>query len=233
MGPTLLHFSDSHGRVPSVPDTIHFDVVVCSGDLLPDIYTRRADRERLNLPISLPGSPQHQEQWLRTQLPKFQALARGKPFLFCPGNHDFYDPIPVLRDAGIEAHNLTGQVVTAAGIRFYGFPYCPWAGGAFNYELKPPEMQARVDEVVRLLGEDAFDVLVAHCPPYKMLDTGKNGQVYGNARMLKAILDMPPEKLPRAYLCGHVHASKGDAEFRGMYVSNAATTVRVIPSHDD
>lgn len=219
--------------MPVVSTGITFDVVVDSGDLLPDRYVRKADQIKYNLPWCMPATPARQEQWLRTQLPKFQALARDVPYLHCPGNHDFYDPVPMLREAGVDAHNLTERVVEVAEVRFYGFPYCPWAGGAYNYELKPPEMETKVAEVVRLLNEDAFDVLVAHCPPYKMLDKAKNGLECGNARMTKALLDLDPEKLPKAYLCGHVHMAAGDGRFRGMYVSNAATKMRVIPSWDD
>lgn len=229
MSLNIFHFSDSHGRVPSVVPSIEYDVVVCSGDLLPDRYPRKEERLRLNLPYSMPGSPARQEQWLRTQLPKFQALARGKPFLFTPGNHDFYDPVPMLREAGIDAHDLTDTIVTVGGLRFYGFPYVPWCGGGWNHELTPQGMAMKVAEVVVALEDSLFDVLVAHCPPYKLLDRAKNGQDCGNPYMLKALLDMAPEKLPKAYLCGHVHTSAGDGDFRGMYVSNAATTMRLIP----
>jgi len=225
---SLLHFSDSHGRVPT-PGPVEYDIVVCSGDLLPDYYPRKAERERLNLPWALPASPARQEQWLKTQLEKFKTLTRGKPFLFTPGNHDFYDPVPMLCEAGVDAHNLTERVVEIAGIRFYGFPYVPWAGGAFNYELKPPEMQTKIEALIALLNQDAIDVLVAHCPPYKMFDRAKNGLECGNMRMAKLLVEMPEEKLPKAYLCGHVHSDAGDGRFRGMYVSNAATKMRLIP----
>lgn len=229
MSATIFHFSDSHGRVPSVEKSIAYDVVVCSGDLLPDRYPRKEERVRLNLPYCMPASPSRQEQWLRTSVPKFQALARGKPFLFVPGNHDFYDPVPVLRDAGIEAYNLTDTIVEVCGLRFYGFPYVPWAGGAWNYELTPQGMSMKVAEVVVALEDGLFDVLVAHCPPYKMLDKAANGQDCGNPFMLKALIDLPENKLPKAYLCGHVHRAAGDGQFRGMYVSNAATKMRLIP----
>jgi Icc-related predicted phosphoesterase len=226
---TIFHFSDSHGRVPVIPTSIEFDIIVCSGDFLPDRYVRKEEQIRYNLPWCMPASPERQEHWLRTQLDKVKAQARGKPWLFCPGNHDFYDPVPMLREAGVDAHNLADTVVTIGGIRFYGFPYCPWAGGGYNYELHPTAMEMKVGEVVDLLNEGAFDVLVAHCPPYKMLDLAKNGQLCGNPWMTKALLDLPPERLPKAYLCGHVHRAAGDGDFRGMYVSNAATKTRLIP----
>lgn len=229
MSRIIFHFSDSHGRVPEVPESVAFDVVVCSGDLLPDRYTRKAEREKLNLPVCMPGSPARQEQWLRTQVPKLITLTRGKPFLWVPGNHDFYDPVPVLREAGIDAHNLTDRVVEIAGLRFYGFPYVPWAGGAWNHELLPPAMAMKVAEVVIALEDGLFDVLVAHCPPYKMLDRAKNGLECGNPYMLKALLDLDQTQLPKAYLCGHVHTAAGDGQFRGMYVSNAATKMRLVP----
>ncbi len=229
MSQTIFHFSDSHGRVPNVPDSIAFDVVVCSGDLGPDRYPKKEERLRLNLPYAMPASPARQEAWFKTQLDKFRALVRGKPFLFVPGNHDFYDPVPMLREAGIDAHNLTDDIVTVGGLRFYGFPYVPWCGGAWNYELTPQGMAMKVAEVVCALEDGMFDVLVAHCPPYKMLDRAKNGQDCGNPFMLKALTDLPENKLPKAYLCGHVHQSSGDGQFRGMYVSNAATKMRLIP----
>jgi len=223
----LLHFSDSHGRVPTPIEGQDHDLVVCSGDLLPDRYPRKADRERYNLPYSLPGSPAHQERWLRTQQTRFVDLARGKPFLFCPGNHDFFDPVPILREWGIEAYDLTERVVEVAGWRFYGFPYCPWAGGVYNYEIKPPEMRGRLDSMLGFLHSDAFDVLVAHCPPFGVLDTAKDGQQYGNTAMRDAFA--PEEnRRPLLYLCGHIHPSAGVKTVRDMPVSNAATTKRVL-----
>ena len=226
----LLHFSDSHGRVPTVPDDVEYSIVVCSGDLGPDRYYRKEERLRLNLPSGgMPASKDYQEHWYRQSIPKFHALTRGKPFLFTPGNHDFYDPVPLLREAGIDAHNIVGRVAEFMGIRFYGFPYVPWCGGDWNHELRPPQMNFEVAEVRRLLEADAFDVLVAHCPPYKVMDKAKNGMECGIAGMTKLLVELPEEKLPKAYLCGHVHAAAGAGRFRGTFVSNAATQTRVIP----
>jgi Icc-related predicted phosphoesterase len=229
---SIFHFSDSHGRVPAPGEGVSYDLVVCSGDLGPDRYTRKEERMRLNLPICLPASPAYQERWYRQSIGKFQTLIGSRPFLHCPGNHDFFDPVPVLREAGIDAHNLTDRVVEACGIRFYGFPYVPWCGGAYNFELNKTAMEMKVEELVQLIHADAFDVLVAHCPPWQVLDKAKDGQQYGNPFMLRALVELAqnaPEKLPKSYLCGHVHAGFGDGDFKGMYVSNAATRWRLIP----
>jgi len=226
---SLFHFSDNHGRVPVVSATTSFDAVVCSGDFLPDRYPRKEERTRLNLPHVLLGTPAFQEQWLRTQLDNIVALARDKPFLSVPGNHDSFNMVPILREAGVDAHDLTDRLVESVGLRFYGFPYIPWAGGSTHFELMPPQMEAKMAKVIQLLNEGAIDVLVAHCPPYKILDKAKSGTECGNPWMLKALATTPPEKLPKAYLCGHVHMAAGDGTFRGMYISNAATKLRMIP----
>jgi Icc-related predicted phosphoesterase len=223
----LLHFSDCHGRVPTWMEGTEHDLVVCSGDLLPDRYPRKVERERMNLPYSMPGSPAFQEQWLRTQRQRFTDLVRGKPFLFCPGNHDFFDPVPVLREWGIEAYNLSEKVVEVAGWKFYGFPFIPWAGGAWNYEVKPPAMHAKMMAMLELLYDEAFDVLVAHCPPFGVLDIAKDTQRYGNMMMWNAF-KAEDAKRPHLYLCGHIHASRGMSTVGDMPVSNAATTKHVL-----
>lgn len=223
----LFHFSDSHGRVPTPITDAEHDVVVCSGDLLPDRYPRDEERYRYRLPEVMPGSPAFQERWLRTQRARFEGLARGKPFLFCPGNHDFFDPVPVLREWGIDAHNLTERVVEVAGWRFYGFPFCPWAGGVYNNEVRPPVMREKMAAMLTSLEDGAFEVLVAHCPPFGVLDTGRNGQQYGNVAMRDALAPEDARR-PLLYLCGHIHASAGMKTVRDMPVSNAAKTKRIL-----
>ena len=224
----ILHFSDCHGTLPAPAPYARFDVVVCSGDLLPDRRISKDDQVRMNLPAWVPAPPEYQEQWVSHNLDEFRALCDGKPLLLPPGNHDMYDPCPMLRQQGIDERNLTGRVEKVGGVGFYGFPWVPisWAPVAWNHELVAADMSRKVEEAAALCNAEAFDVLVAHCPPLGILDESASKQRYGNGPMRRAFDNGVFTRLPKAYLCGHIHHSSGFEEYGSMLVSNAACTVR-------
>lgn len=60
------------------------------------------------------------------------------------------------------------------------------------------------------------DVLVAHEPPYGVLDTIPSGRHIGSPKVARAV-----ERLhPRVVVCGHVHESPGVARLGGTFVVN-------------
>lgn len=219
----LCHISDTHGNWPAL--TGAYDVVVHSGDLLPDSnkYYLVANR---NLEMA------YQLDWLNNNLNSFSHWLKGKPFLFTRGNHDFLHGEmieSVLGAAGIKAICLDNKVVTYEGVNFYGFPYVPAINGLFNHEKHPEDMKVEVDKLVEVLNETYIDVLVAHAPPYQILDLSKSNEVIGNKQMTDALnLTIKPEMRPANYLCGHVHESNGLRFSGNTLFSNAATTKHII-----
>jgi hypothetical protein len=96
----LLHLSDNHGSFDTLP-LQGVNAVVHSGDFMPN-------KTRGNLMIE----PYYQRDWLERYKDVLKMwMPPPMPFLFCRGNHDFMDPVPVLRSFGINAINITNKFV--------------------------------------------------------------------------------------------------------------------------
>ena len=217
----ILHISDSHG-IPREPQE-SFDVVVHSGDLLPNGSYGVRDVETA-----------FQPRWLEQNAARFPNAFRGKPFIYVPGNHDFVDPAPYLKAHGILARTLVDEVVEVNGLRFWGHPWTPpffdW-----NYMLRPEAMKLKLDRLVQALKNEKVDVVVSHGPMFGVLDRNADGDRCG-CKQLRAVLATTTAP-PRALLHGHIHESPGLTRWRSqrsrvdqqtVLVSNAATTQRVI-----
>jgi Icc-related predicted phosphoesterase len=187
----LLHLSDTHGRHSQpFPEA---EAILHTGDLLPN-------KTRGNRHIE----PGYQEHWLRSVLPTLITWTAGRPFLFMPGNHDFFDPCPIMRRAGIEAHNLWEDgPKTIDGVRFAGVPHVPWFGGDWNHEA--PE--AEIEHHLSLL--PSVDVLVTHCPPHGVLDNALAPFGRSNAIGSRAIREYVDSRNPTWHLFGHCHEQGG------------------------
>lgn len=227
----IIHISDNHSTFPTLPPEIQ--VVVSSGDFLPN-KTRgiREIEERF------------QTQWVIENIPKFKTWLGDRRFLFCSGNHDFIDPCPILRKEGINATNITLSKREHNGVSFYGFPYIPWIGGEWNYECHSNDMYLYVQKLKEVLLQ-GVDVLVAHCPPYGILDAdfvirdGPHSIVVpkwtehcGNLHLTNLLsyqMDEIPEHLrPKYLLTGHMHQHYGWSEMFGITISQAATQVHTL-----
>lgn len=204
------HTSDTHGallplRTPGV-------IVFHSGDFLPN--ETRGDRKI---------EPIYQENWMLANRQELQEWLRDRIFVFCAGNHDFYDPVPLLKSFGVAAVNVTNREENVCGLRVYGFPYIPEIKGEWNYETDLATMQRRVEEIPH-----GLDVLMAHCPPAGILC--EEDWKLGNTSLANWISYGDPASLPKLLLCGHFHGSHGIRYLpmegtAGVVVSNAATTV--------
>jgi|SRR5579863_59706 len=226
----VLHFSDNHGHIPVVPAAIGFDVMVCSGDFGPDRYLRKDEQIRLNQEHRRPASPFTQQTWLARNENRLRELARDKPFLYCPGNHDFYGyVVQDMRAMGIDAHSLVDNVVEVGGLRFTGFPYVPWIGHEWAFSTEAPRMLQKVDELVERCNKESVDVLVAHSPPFGSLDVNGWGQHCGTTALRNALDYGRFTKPLKAVLCGHIHQGAGWDKLGETVISNAAVTVHVLP----
>jgi len=215
----ILHVSDTHGGMPRL--SAHADVVVHSGDFLP------------NVSFGMPVLEQaFQPRWLEAEGARLRAWIGNRPFLFCPGNHDFVDPVPYLRAAGVDAHSICNTFLDYEGIGFYGFPWVPVCGPygsrpAWNWMASAAERRARLAPAVELLNQGAIDVLVTHGPMRGVLDRNDYGERCGS-RVLREVLQSARHP-PKLLLHGHIHESAGILRWRKhTRVSNAACTQRIL-----
>jgi Icc-related predicted phosphoesterase len=236
----ICHSSDQHGFQYKVDGEIvsifpdikeNFDVFVCSGDFLSNLFW--GPNKDINL---LAQEKQYQEKWTHRYAQHIKQWCHNKPFLFSSGNHDFINPCKILKKYGINAIDLDDKIVEFMGYTWYGFCYVPEMGNNWNHERNAQDMHTECNRMLSRLKdagkEDKLDILVAHVPPYGILDKVPRENI-GNAQM-NSILSYKIKKLPKLYCCGHVHEANGvdwlDLKngTEPMLISNAATTYRII-----
>jgi Icc-related predicted phosphoesterase len=209
----ILHISDTHGRLPDpVGD---FDVIVHSGDFMPN-------RSWGIRPIEY----EFQRYWLEQNAPKFSPRYWAKPLLICPGNHDYVDPVPILKNLGIDARTLCNNAVEVDDVSFYGHPWTPTFYD-WNWMCGSTEMRLRLSGATELMNQGGIDVFVAHGPMYGVLDRNAQGERCGCRVLRETMRDV--RHPPKLLLHGHIHESAGIVGWsRGMVVSNAACTQRIL-----
>lgn len=152
----ILHVSDLHGTMPEIVDD-SWDVMVNTGDWQPTKGRRAGDDK-----IRPRAEWLYQEQWVRRNLVQIAEWLRGRPMIFVPGNHDYYNPVPMLRTVGIDAIDANLTLVELGGLRFYGVPHIPFHP---KFDLFPewnrqvPE--AEIAEIMKAVPRD-IDVFLAH-----------------------------------------------------------------------
>lgn len=220
----LVHISDTHGSFPTLPEDIQ--VVVHSGDFMPDCPMFGMSMFHRPMPDGV-ASFRYQRNWISHHKKQLRKWLDGRIFLLCRGNHDFYDPCNDLRRIGVDARTLCeGTIQEVGGVRFIGFEYIPVTGGGWANELGIQAMSEEVQKIVDVFDRNEADVLVAHCPPYGILDMSGERR-FGNTGLIDA-LNYKFRRLPKAILCGHIHENHGEFDFEGVLISNAATVQRVV-----
>jgi 3',5'-cyclic AMP phosphodiesterase CpdA len=163
----IIHISDNHGRFPIVPEG---NLMIHSGDLLPN-----STRGQVDVEIDF------QAKWCKDNLDNLYKLIGSRPFLYCAGNHDYFDPVPFLVDNGMNAINITSNRIVVEVVSYYGFPHIPYIAGKRNYECTSVMMYNVMQELRKeLIG---LDVLVAHAPMYSVLDRGNGMQLLKNLKL--------------------------------------------------
>lgn len=121
--------------------------------------------------IRIPGKPEREEafqaDWVDRNAGRIKAWLKGLPLIFCPGNHDFYDPTDRLRAEGVTCVNLAKKrLYRFDGIPFIGLPYCPANVHPWNYAVGDEEMAKEVGRMGVILAAEGVQeaVVVAHCP---------------------------------------------------------------------
>lgn len=207
----ILHISDTHGLLPEPQGD--FDVVVHSGDFLPNYSAGIRHLEVCT-----------QKNWLEDNAPRFSPHYWTKPFLVCPGNHDYIDVVPTLRGLGIDARSINECIDTIDGVTFLGFPWTPEFCG-WNWMCGREDMARRLKLVENFL--NGTDVLVTHGPSYGILDRNRDGDRCGCPELRRVLQDT--KHPPKLHLHGHIHESAGLLTLpNGITVSNAACTQRIL-----
>lgn len=183
----ICAISDLHGRLPDIPEC---DVLVIAGDVAPD-HPRvfMTPREEL---ISF------QQRWFWTDYAIWEMSVPAKHIVAIPGNHDWCFELPeVCRTKWLLDHGITIE-----GKTFWGMPYVPAMGGFWNFECNPLALVMAFKPVPMNL-----DVLIAHAPPYRILDLTKDNERAGS----KPLLDCIYEKNPRYVFSGHIHEGRRES----------------------
>jgi Icc-related predicted phosphoesterase len=224
----IQHISDNHGYFPDLPG--EFDVVVCSGDFFPynknqSLGKRNIELEPNRTSAKRKAEIEFQKKWLFTNIETIREWIKGKPFIWCSGNHDFLNPCQILNDYGIETIDLDNKVVEYKGLVWYGFPYIPELRNCWNFECTHDRLRKEVNIFLqRLKDAEMFhklDIIVAHCPPNGILDMTDKEEHIGNPFINSAITYQLTNPL-KLYLCGHVHPANGILSIGGTTFSNAA-----------
>ena len=129
------------------------------------------------------------------------------------GNHEFeFERDPLLRDQITNGQLLVNSGIELEGLRIWGSPVTPLAGGAFGIEeAKERERHwARVPQGTHLL--------LVHGPPFGVLD-GSSGRHCGDPELLTAIRRTPSIRL---VVFGRTHGCRGITEVDGVIYVNAS-----------
>lgn len=220
----ILHISDTHGYFTK----FHCkpDLIIHSGDLLPNNIQRLDDPKW----FTHRDEPTFQTNYILNNASFYQEWLGDIPFLLCNGNHDFINAVPVLKSIGINAYNITEEMITFQQLNIYGFPYVPAYHGMYNYELLGRDMSDKVDHLGDVVEANYVDILVCHCPPYGVLDftDERHGLRHiGNEQLINAF-NYKWKHLPDWLLVGHVHENIGIAKYKNMTIINSATTSHII-----
>ncbi len=232
MSVRILHFSDSHGRLPRKPAG-DYDVVACTGDFMADdeIAWEMAHRGLSSVPKAQ-ETVRFQQKWLDENAHAITKWIDGRPFIWCAGNHDFINPCPRLLGEGAKVYDVTNAIVRLAGLTWYGFPFINAINGYYMYERMAADMLYEAEAFVKRSDDELGglpDVLLAHAPLAGVYDMDKHGHCWGNSVLCNKLMYLAgQQKLPRLFLCGHVHVPGGGEVVGGMQVFNSATTARII-----
>lgn len=233
----ILHISDCHGfkhrlesgEIVSIFPEIkeEFDIVICSGDFFPNKHWGANRKKEL-----IKEEIDYQNNWLFSNIKDFLKFIKNKPFFWSSGNHDWAEPVTILKKNGIDAYDLDNKIVEYLGITLYGFPFIPQLNNNLNFEKDSNQMRQEVEKFIKRLKDadkfNSLNILVAHCPIAGILDFSYNhGGHLGNSHMSNALFYQLIKK-PELYCCGHIHEDHGLKTIDGMVVSNAATTWNII-----
>lgn len=212
----ILHISDTHGQMLKLEGD--FDLVVHTGDFCP------------NKSFGIGGiEVEFQNYWMLQEAVKLDHSWWKAPLFCTPGNHDYIDVTPYLREVGIDAQLLVG-LRQFQGLNFYGFPWTPTFYD-WNWMCGAKEMEHRMGEPAELMSSGGIDIFAAHGPMYGVLDRNREGERCGSS-VVRRFMQRAPFP-PKLFLHGHIHEAAGETVWGKpggpkTRVSNAARTQRIV-----
>jgi 3',5'-cyclic AMP phosphodiesterase CpdA len=199
----VVALSDQHGRLPPVPPC---DVLVVAGDVCPIAdHSERTQREFLEGAFA---------EWL--------AGAEAEVVVGIAGNHDLLAENDPGFMAGLPWTYLLDSGTTACGLALWGTPWCPEFGD-WAYMEPDVRLHRYFDRI-----PEGLDLLVAHTPPFEVLDLARRGVMAGSQALRDALL----RARPAACVFGHIHEGHGVADLEGIHCHNVSVVDhRYVPSH--
>jgi Icc-related predicted phosphoesterase len=214
--------SDVHGAFGDCLNWPGADILVVTGDFLPNFHNKKAMDGQLQLEY-LKGPFQDIKEEL---------LSVYTNIVFIAGNHD----IAFETDAGLAVGcleiladdritYLNGETQTIMGRLFWGSPWTPeffsqrWA---FNFldHRNPNTKDAAKRQAEREWSKipSNVDVLLTHSPPFGILDKTADGRHVGCPHLLSRLENVQPT----LHVFGHIHESYGVERRGGTIVVNAS-----------
>lgn len=117
-----------------------------------------------------------------------------------PGNHNTLLESAKWRKSIRNAHLLIDSGVELEGFRIWGSPITSYTNVAFGIA----DSASRVKHWSKI--SSGLDILVTHCPPFKVLDCGTEDADHGGCPNLRAAVIL---KRSRLHVFGHVHSAYG------------------------
>ena len=134
--------------------------------------------------------------------------AISQPLALVPGNSESDEELSWACQGWPNAHVLHGSGTTIAGVDFYGLgggiPVTPFGAWSFDFT------EAEAEQL--LTACPSSGVLVSHSPPYGILDRSSRGEHLGSVSIRRAI----EQRRLQLVVCGHIHASAGQAAMLGQ-----------------
>lgn len=199
----IVATADLHGELPEIPPC---DLLLIAGDLCP----------------ITDHSINYQRRWLERRVAPWITgpTCQAERVVWIAGNNDLAlergGPGRAMRNVAIY---LQDSSVVVDGLKIYGTPWSkiigPWA---FSLEERWTPDPRHIDRPRGAGLECAFrhipadtDILLAHSPPYGILDRTVDGEHVGSKALQKRL----DEIRPRLAVFGHIHEAHGRVDVRG------------------
>lgn len=208
----ILHLSDTHGSgFWENPIQRDVEVVAHSGDLFPN-------RTRGFVEFETP----YQREWLSRFAEPIQRWLDGRPLVYVPGNHDYYELADLM-----PAHRVSDNPIQVCGKTWAGFREIPYIRGEWAGEVRSSDMREVIEKLFHsasLLDKTSDCILLCHSPPAGMFDSPLDKSIHYGIPLLANVLQYYAHPF-KAVLFGHVHQqSYQQTQTNGIIFSNAADT---------
>ena len=217
----IAHASDLHGSYKALGKVETPDLWLITGDFFPN-YGRGRKTGGL---IDAEFERSHQRRWWGYKGASIITRLRGKPVIWCPGNHDFVSlEVLLKRNYPALVHDVSKTPLEFMGQTWAGYREIPYLAGEWMGETQD------FQEIVRTAMSANPTILVTHAPPGGILDDDKEGE-YGHGCGVTAQTSALAYQEHRVthHFFGHIHAQGGKThEEMGVKFVNSATCIQII-----